>query len=82
MYFPNPADPNAGPTPQITDDPHRTGQNLAFLDGHGEFVHWEDQRAKTFGLEVLEGGTWTGDGYEAKVNGYATVARLGRVRQY
>ena len=81
MYFSSTTDVNAGPTGRITDDPHETGQNVGFLDGHGEFRRWQDLHAGDFGLEHMDNGTWSRLAYEPAVNGYTAAARLGRMAQ-
>lgn len=82
LYFYNITDANAGKTPKITDDPHQTGQNCGFLDGHAEFVKASDFRARQAGLEYpAVGGGWTPDADEAAVPNYASALRLGRMRK-
>jgi prepilin-type N-terminal cleavage/methylation domain-containing protein/prepilin-type processing-associated H-X9-DG protein len=81
LYLNTPADPMAGSTPRLTDDPHKIGQNYAFLDGHAEFRRFQDVKARDFGLEYFVGGVWRGDVDEPMLPNYTTPARLGRVRR-
>ncbi|MCC6682568.1 MAG: prepilin-type N-terminal cleavage/methylation domain-containing protein [Phycisphaeraceae bacterium] len=59
----------------ITDRPHDGGRNHGYMDGHSDYLKWQDNTSLKYGL-LIDGE----DKHEAGLNGYGAAGRVGVVR--